>query len=174
MRRFFMLVVAVTTAALSVVGCGSDSNGGSSNTAGASSQCVGNNSEYTPAQFSAQTESSKGCSAASDVSGVCANDLPVIGGTCGKSCLGMGDDAAQAECVAGCMQDNLSPQSEPLSSDCMACYTTDIECARKHCVFPCGKDPTSADCFVCRTDNGCVDAFYACSGLPDPGPPTGS
>jgi hypothetical protein len=174
MRRFLMLVVAATAAALSSLGCSSDSDDGGSNNGGSAgsalAQCVGSNSEYTPAEFLAETEPGYGCSAASDVNSVCANNLPLIGGTCGKGCLGMGDDAAQAACVSGCIQAEVAKShSAALSEDCMACYTSDIECARKNCLVPCGLDPAGSTCFTCRTDKGCVDAFYSCSGLPQPG-----
>jgi len=197
MRRFFMLVATSTTAALSLLGCGADSDADNSNkggsggsngvagggsggdsggdsggAAGASevSQCVANNAEFTHAEFLAQTEDGKACASESDASTVCANDMPLIGGTCGKGCLGMGDDAQQAECVAGCIQDALAgSQSAALSDECMACYTADVECARKKCLTTCGLGPTSAACATCRADNGCTAAFYACSGLPEPG-----
>lgn len=201
MRRFFTLVVAATTAVLSLTSCGSDSDdsankggsGGSSNGVsgghsgghsgddsgsdsggaagdGSTSQCVANNAEFTLSEFLAQTQADKACSSESDATSVCQNDMPVIGGTCGKGCLGMGDDAEQAECVAGCIQDALAKsQSEALSEDCLACYTADVECARKNCLTTCGLAPTSAACATCRVDNGCVAAFYACSGLPEPG-----
>lgn len=164
MRRFFMLVGVSTTAALLLLGCGSDSDAGSDN--GAITQCVGNNAEFTLTEFIAQTEADKACSSDSDATSVCGHDMPLIGGTCGKGCLGMGDDAAQAECVAGCIQDKLTT---PLSADCVACYTADVECARKKCLTTCGLGPTSAECATCRADNGCTAAFYECSGLPEPG-----
>ena len=167
MGRFFAFVVGATSVALSVMGCGEDSNDASND--GSHSQCLGNNAEFTAAEFAAQTVPRKACSEASDVSLVCENDMPKLGGQCGKGCLGMGDDAAQAECVGGCIQEELlDSDSQPLSEDCLACYTADIECARKNCLVSCGLDPGSEGCFVCRTDNGCVDDFYACSGLPEP------
>jgi len=182
MRRVFMLVVAPAVAALALVlvGCGSDSDGGSSNNGGSSgaagggstSQCVANNAEFTHAQFLAQTEPGKACSDASDASTVCASDMPLIGGTCGKGCLGMGDDAAQATCVADCIKTEIAKsKAAPLSDDCMACYTADVECARKNCLTACGLAPTSEACYTCRNDNGCVDEFYSCSGLPEPSAP---
>lgn len=177
MRHFFALVVSAATAAcslLALVGCDSDSDGGGANggSAGSStSQCVANNAEFTPTEFLAQTEEGKACSDASDASSVCAHDMPLIGGNCGKGCLGMGTDAEQADCVAACIQDELKADS--LSDACLACYTADIECARKKCLVPCGLHPTGDDCAACRTENGCADAFYACSGLPEPSAPAG-
>ena len=157
-------------AGLSLIGCGSDSDGNpnTGGSGGAVSQCVGNNAEFTSAEFAAQTTPDKACSSASDVSTVCANNMPVIGGQCGKGCLGMSDEAA---CVASCIQHGLSSKSEPLSEDCLTCYLVDINCAKTNCLAQCGPNPTSDACRVCRSDSGCVDDFYACSGLPEPSAP---
>ena len=173
MRRFFMLVLAASTAALSLVGCASDSDSGSENSGGSGgsplSQCVGNNADFTPAEFYAQTEEGYACSSQSDMSTVCATNMPLVGGTCGKACLNMGTDAEQADCVAECIQDALhDANSAALSDDCMACYTADIECARKNCLTTCGLGPTSEECATCRSEKGCAAAFYECSGLPEP------
>ena len=159
MRHFFTFVVSTTMATLSLAGCGSDDN------PPAPTQCMGNNAEFTPAEFSAETAAGKACSSASDVSTVCANNMPLVGGQCGKSCLGMSNEE---ECVPACIQDALASGSQPLSEDCLGCYTADIACAKAHCLIICGVMPTSAECLTCRTDNGCVETFYACSGLPEP------
>ena len=171
MRYFLTLVGSTTMAALSLLGCGSDSDGGNPNSGGSSggssvAQCVGNNAEFNAAEFAAETTPDKACSSASDVSTVCANNMPVIGGQCGKGCLKMADEA---ECVAACIQDGLSSNSEPLSDGCLTCYVADIDCAKTNCFSKCGLDPTGDACRVCRIDNGCVEEFYACSGLPEPG-----
>ena len=190
MRHFFTFVGSATMAALSLLGCSSDDDSGGSNNGGsnnggsnnggsnnggsggsAPSQCVGNYHEFTSAEFLAQTEPGKGCSSTSDASTVCANDMPVIVGQCGASCLGMSDEAT---CVAGCIESNLSPKSEPLSQGCLACYGADIQCAKTHCLLKCGSAPTSDDCAACRSENGCAAAFYDCSGLPEPGVPDGA
>ena len=180
MRRFFTLLVAATTATLSVVGCGSDDDGaGAGNTAGAGggsavTQCVGSNSDFTPSEYIAQTVAGKACADESDATTVCANNLPVIGGACGKTCLGMGSDAEQATCVAECIAGKLSAGSAPFSDSCMACYTSDVECARKSCAFECVSDPTAEKCAICRADAGCTQAFFDCSGLPVAGVPSGA
>jgi len=162
MRHFLALVVSATTAVFSLVGCGSDSDGGPANM---STQCVGNNAEFTKDELVALTESDKACSSMSDMSTVCANDMPKIGGQCGKSCLGMSDEAT---CVGGCIQSALAPNTGPLSVACLTCYGQDIACAKMNCLATCGLGPTSQECLTCRTDNGCVAAFYECSGLPEP------
>jgi len=171
MRRYFMLVAVGTAAVLSVVGCGSDSDGGTANNgggAGASSltQCLGNNAEFTPDEFVAGTEDGKGCSDLTDMQTVCANDMPLIVGTCGKNCLNMADEAM---CVAACVQQKVTHDSYgPLSNGCLTCYGEDVVCARDNCLVACGLNPTSAGCATCRLEKGCADAFYECSGLPRP------
>jgi len=181
MRRFFMLAVAATGAALSMLGCDSDDDsssntGGSGGAGGAGgaplAHCVGINAEFTPAEFYAQAQEDKGCSAASDLSTICANNLPVIGATCGGGCLGMGNDAQQAECIATCINDALThAKATPLSEECMTCYIGDIACARDKCLMPCALNPGGEDCATCRVEMGCVEGFYECSGLPVPSAP---
>jgi hypothetical protein len=167
MRHFFTFVGSLTMAALALLGCGSDDDSGPSNNGGSGgsgpTQCVGNNAEFTEAEFLAQTVPDKGCS--NDAATVCENDMPVIVGTCGKGCLTM---SGEAQCVAGCIDDNLSPNSDSLTVGCLACYGADIECAKANCLGTCGTMPASVACATCRKDNGCADAFYACSGLPEP------
>jgi len=169
MRRYFVLIAAMT-AALSTVGCGSDSDSGSSDNGGGGSlaQCAGNNSEFTPAEFYAQTAPGKSCSSTSDMASVCANDMPKIVGTCGKGCLNMSN---QDQCVAECIQSTLADaKSAPLTDDCLACYGADVVCARDNCLAQCGLNPTGDSCATCRTEKGCAEAFYSCSGFPEPSP----
>ena len=178
MRRFITLLVAVTAATLSVGGCSSDSGGGggTSGEAGAAGetstadpQCVGSNSAYVASTFLAASVSGKPCANHSDSATVCVNDMSSVAGDCGKSCLGMGDDAAQAVCVSDCINGgNLAEGTGPIGAACIDCYTADVECARKQCLTRCGLAPTSKDCEDCRYEKGCAPAFYACSGFPDP------
>ena len=172
MRRYFVLVAVATTAVLSVVGCGSDSDGGSSNTGGSGGgssleQCVGSYDEFTPTEFYAQTTPDKGCSSQSDMTSACANNMPLIVGTCGKGCLNMADEQ---QCIADCIQSALTDaHSAELSDACLTCYGADVACAKENCLAACGLNPTSQTCATCRAEKGCADAFYECSGLPDPG-----
>ena len=165
MRSFITLLAAAGTAALLVVGCGSDgdSSPGSAGSSGVA-MCVGSYADFTPDAFLAKHTDGLGCTA-DDASIVCSNDLVVYTGACGKGCLGMGDDAAQAVCVGKCLDGKLS---KPLTASCTTCYEADVECARKNCLFECGIDPTSDKCAVCRSTKGCAGAFYECSGLPAP------
>jgi hypothetical protein len=178
MRRFFVLAIAATGAALSMLGCNSDDSstpntGGSGGSGGAPlTHCVGINSEFTPTEFYAQAQADKGCSSSTDLATVCANDLPTIGATCGHGCLGMGDDAAQAMCIATCIDKALTDaKAHPLSTDCMTCYIGDIACARDMCLMPCALNPGGSECAACRVEMGCVETFYGCSGLPVPSLP---
>src|SRR6478736_6795012 len=164
MRRFSMLGVVVTTAALAVIGCGSDSEGGSS-----SMQCVGNYADLKYDEFVALTADDGDCTSLSDTNTVCSNNMTQIVGNCGKSCL---PEADQATCVAQCVQTAVTHgNSMPLSTACLTCYGADVECAKAHCLVICGSNPSSADCAQCREDNGCAADFYACSGLPAPTSP---
>ncbi|HKO47009.1 MAG TPA: hypothetical protein VJV79_04760 [Polyangiaceae bacterium] len=162
MRHLFTFVVSGAIAALSLMGCGSDD---SSPNGGSPSQCVGGYDEFSATEFQAETEPGKACSSASDATTVCTNDMPIIGGQCGKGCLGMSDEA---ECVPACIQDSLASGSAKLSQDCLACYTANIECAKANCLLKCGADPASIACSDCRRDSGCAGTFYSCSGLPEP------
>lgn len=184
MRRSFMLAVVAAGAALSMLGCDSDddsssNNGGSGGKGGSGgaslSHCVGINAEFTPTEFYTQAQDDKGCSAPSDLATICANDLPRIGAMCGGGCLGMGNDAQQAECIATCINDALShAHAAELSEECMNCYIGDIACAREKCLTPCAVNPGGVECAMCRVEQGCVEAFYECSGLPVPSVPSGS
>ncbi|HEY5372462.1 MAG TPA: hypothetical protein VIK01_02195 [Polyangiaceae bacterium] len=193
------LLVAVTAAALSVGACSSDSGGGGGggggspigmagaagdngggptslaggagdNGGGNDAQCVKVNAAYTVSSFLAATTKGGACDNATDAATTCVNDMAVVAGTCGKGCLGMGNDAAQAACVADCVNNsgNLADGSGPLGTECMACYTADVECARKNCLARCGLAPGSVDCADCRYEMGCAQPFYACTGYPDP------
>ena len=162
MGRISILLGAAALATLAVVGCGSDSNGAKPTPA--PSQCVGVNAEFSASTFT----STQACK--SDTATICGNDLPTIAGKCGASCFAAGgDDPTQASCVASCVNDGLSAGSAAIGAACMACYTGDVECARKNCAVMCGLAPTSDNCATCRITNGCTAGFYECSGLPLPG-----
>jgi hypothetical protein len=174
MHRLITLACAVTAATLIVVGCGSSddssssSNGGSGGSGGtsANAQCVGDYSDLTQSAFTAKLASDGKCIDASDATVVCTNDVTKTAETCGGDCYKKGgDSAAQDACTSDCLNGNLTPT---LSADCLACYVADVGCARTHCLLQCGVAPTSSACATCRQTNGCVDAFYSCSGVPLP------
>ncbi len=185
MRSITMIGFAAVAAALSVVGCNDSddsvpmesagaSNAGAPSTAGASGggnteqECVATYEGLTSTEFLATTTADKACSSESDATTACTDDMPTVAGACGRACLGMGNDAQQATCVAGCITDKLAEDDKALSDSCIGCYTANVECARKNCLVDCGLNPTGEACTKCRADNGCASAFYDCSGLPEP------
>ena len=169
MRRILTLLVAATTAALSVVGCGSDGDSSPTGAAGASSatQCVGIYADKSASAFADALDATKAC--ADDAATLCSNDMVSIVGTCGKTCAlqAAQTEAAQAECNASCIAEKIPSTSKALSEACVGCYTNDVGCARVKCFTEC-LTPASEACAVCRVENGCASAFYQCSGLPSP------
>jgi hypothetical protein len=181
MRRLITLVCAVTAATWLVVGCSSSSDtsstssGGSTSTGGSGGgasdvKCVGSYTDLTQSAFTAKVSSTGMCANSSDETAVCTNDVTTIAEQCGGSCFQAGGtDAVQDGCTSTCLSSMVTPA---LSSACQTCYVSDVACARKNCLLSCGLAPTSAGCATCRQMNGCVDAFYSCSGVPVPGSST--
>jgi hypothetical protein len=166
MRGFITLLGAVAAATLSVVGCGSDSvtPAGSAGATG-DVQCHGDYSVLKQSQFDALVDSSGKCAGASDRTALCAQDITTLAEQCGGGCFqsAASDDAAQATCVAVCINHGASLA---LSVACVDCYVADVACARDNCALQCGLAPTSATCAACRVDAHCAPDFFACSGLP--------
>ncbi|HEX3854136.1 MAG TPA: hypothetical protein VHW01_24400 [Polyangiaceae bacterium] len=169
MRRFMTLLVAVAAATLSVGGCSSDSDGGGGSAGSANGQCKGDYAALTQSELDAKVAPKGGCAA--DVVAICGNNVTTAAEECGADCfMNMAaDDATQDKCVSSCIGAAL-----PLSDSCLACYVTDVGCARDNCKVICGIAPTSADCLTCRVTNGCTAAFFSCSGLPDEVTDTGA
>jgi len=181
MHRFFSLACAVAAATSLVVACGSSDDSGSGNNAGSAGSGAGGSSstqkcaapayaDVVAQDFASKAVAGKACSSDSDLADLCNEDLAGLGASCGKTCLLQAgtDDAAQATCVAACIDQGLSSGAKPLSDGCMSCYTTDVQCARKQCFAQCAAAPTSDICLQCRIDMGCLPAFYECSGAPVP------
>ena len=185
MRRLLTLGFAAVAVTLSVVGCndsddevlsggagaaGTAGSAGSAGSAGApvaDKQCVGTYSDVTLKDYTDEFTADKGCS--SDIDTTCLNDMTRIVGTCGRNCNLMGGtDEAQAQCIATCLEEGIPAPHAKLSDLCVECYVHDVACARTNCLARCGLAPTSADCAACRSEAGCADAFYECSGLPQP------
>lgn len=172
MRRFFTLLVAATTATLSVVGCGSeDDSAAPGNTGGgagapAAAQCKGDYAALTKEQLDAAVDSSGKCGGDDDRAVVCANDTTRKVTICGSDCFMTGGSTeVQDACVASCVERTTSPS---LSAGCIDCYVADIACTRTNCPIVCGASPTSVGCAACRVQFGCAPDFFACSGLPGP------
>jgi len=183
MHRFFSLACAVAAATSLVVACGSSDDSGSGNAGGSAGAGAGAGGTTSAAQcaapayadvaaadFASKADTTKACAGDSDLADLCNQDLAGLGASCGKTCLlqAGSDDAAQATCVAACINQGLTSGATPLSDACMSCYTTDVQCARKECFGQCAVSPTSAGCQQCRIDMGCLPAFYQCSGAPVP------
>jgi hypothetical protein len=162
MRRFMTLLVVVTAATLSVGACSSDSDAGGGSAGSANGQCKGDYAALTQSELDAKVVSKGGCAA--DVVVICGNDVTTAAEECGADCfMNMAaDDATQDKCVSSCIGGGL-----PLSDSCLACYVSDVACARNNCKVICGIAPTSPNCLSCRVANGCTEAFFSCSGLPD-------
>jgi hypothetical protein len=175
--RFFTLLGAVATATLLVVACSSSSDTGGTSTGGSSSggsggassgaQCVGSYADLRQSALSAGVTAAGKCAGPSDVGTICANDVTKAAEGCGSSCYMATptDKAAQDTCTTACLNTMVTPA---LGTDCLGCYVADVDCARDHCLIQCGAAPTSQGCATCRATNGCVAAFYTCSGLPMP------
>ena len=73
----------------------------------------------------------------------------------------------------------LTVQSSALSEDCTGCFASTTACiAAEGCILDCLANSEGCACKTCQCEEGCVDAFMACSGLdpyidncPTPTPP---
>ncbi len=172
MQRFFTLLIAASTVALTVVGCGSDDTtpSGAAGSPGVT-QCKGDYAAYDQAGLDAVVDPAGACAADSDRTVECVNDVTKKVTTCGSDCfMAGGSEDEQNTCVTSCVGRSTTPQ---LSDACIDCYAVDVACTRAHCAILCGVNPTSSGCASCRATNGCASDFYACSGLPAPGAPGG-
>ncbi len=166
MRSFIAVLVAVAAGSLSVGACSSDSAGGGGGAGAGSTMCHGDYAALTETEFDSQLNSAGKCTGASDSAIECSNDVTTLAEECGADCFKneAPDDATQDGCVKDCLSTSTT---SPLSAACTACYITDVGCARDHCKVLCGVAPTSDGCYDCRVQNGCVAAFFPCSGLPN-------
>jgi hypothetical protein len=71
------------------------------------------------------------------------------------------DILALADCVAQCTQDATG-----LSEECMACTGDTVACGAAFCTGECVNGTDLPECIACRCNNGCIQEFDACSGLP--------
>lgn len=161
MRSLIAILVAVAAGSLSVGACSSDE---SSNPTGG--MCQGSYAALTQAELDAQLDPAGKCANDKDSAIECTNDVTTLAEQCGADCFKNQDpdDATQDACVKDCLGTSTT---SPLSAACTDCYIADVGCARDHCLLKCGVAPTSEGCYQCRIDNGCVAAFFPCSGLPN-------
>jgi hypothetical protein len=64
-------------------------------------------------------------------------------------------------CVSQCMQDKLG-----MTAGCSSCYAASVKCTSVNCLVDCIV-PTASKCVECQGENGCIDSFFECSGLPE-------
>lgn len=165
MRSFIAVLVAVAAGSLSVGACSSGDDSGGAAGAG-TGMCHGDYAALTETQFNSQLDPAGQCAGKSDSAIECSNDVTTLAEQCGADCYKneAPDDKTQDACVKDCLSTSTT---SPLSDACTACYITDVGCARDHCLVLCGVAPTSEGCYQCRVSNGCVAAFFPCSGLPN-------
>lgn len=169
MRRFITLLIAASTVALLVSGCGSsdDTSSGSSAGAPGTNECKGDYAAYDAAGLARAVDTAGQCAGESDRALECNNDVTKKVTTCGSDCFATGGtEVEQDACVNSCIGRATTPS---LTAECIDCYVVDVACTRAHCAVTCGISPGSPDCTACRIRFGCASDFYACSGLPAPG-----
>jgi hypothetical protein len=76
---------------------------------------------------------------------------------CSFSCASVPD---QQQCLSACLAGN------GLSDPCADCFAAYVFCQAATCPI-CLEQPQSPACIACQENNGCKEAFTACSGLED-------
>lgn len=104
--------------------------------------------------------------------GHCDNVVDVSAIVTSKSPLSALATAASATCAAAgrppaadwadCTKTALASKAH-ISTACASCYVDAMTCWEARCSGACKQYP--GDCAKCATDEGCLDAFYACSAL---------
>lgn len=77
-----------------------------------------------------------------------------------NDCLASDD---QEDCVSDCLVSTISTTSE-----CSDCYGASAACSFENCFTECAADGDAPMCASCQSENGCLQAFFACSGLAVP------
>ncbi|HET9954922.1 MAG TPA: hypothetical protein VFQ61_10485 [Polyangiaceae bacterium] len=160
MARFIKFASLLLSASIIVVGCGDDDD---SNSTPPATKCKSPYAGATEAQLKAATTSG---ACQGDTEAICKNDMITLAATCGVSCVQTSSDALeQAACTQSCMKMNAEPDP---SDACLTCYMLSVQCAATNCFAECAADGNTPTCQSCRVEKGCTDAFYTCSGLPEP------
>jgi hypothetical protein len=151
---------------LSAASCGSSSStppkdGAAADTAAAGDtatamMCTGSFSMLTRAQLGAATATTGMCASAADLDLVCSKNIKDIAGTCGVGCVGQ-----PASCITTCVKAMAA-----VSDGCLNCYAGAVLCAESKCLTACIADPAAPGCVACQVAHGCLQDFFACSGLP--------
>ena len=110
----------------------------------------------------APTPATNQCTNDDDLAKIEAGDPNGAATTCGLGCLANADPAT-------CSMDCVTKETG-LSEGCSGCYVETIVCTIDNCVGDCAVDPSSDACTSCQNTAGCIERFYACSGLPQSDP----
>lgn len=100
----------------------------------------------------------------------CSNALPMASGACGRDTKASNPFDSNEQLrpkIAACIRQRPALQGVSISNGCVDCYTTFETCKAGKCLIECLAGD-SADCDKCTFKSGCVDALYACTGLPKP------
>jgi hypothetical protein len=110
------------------------------------------------------------CKASADLDLICSSDIGgKIRNEYAAGCLVNLQQGNAA--VVSCIEEGVKRDFKELSAGCLSCYTASVVCTLDNCRVACGTAPSSSACVTCQTVNGCLAAFFTCSGLPG-GPTT--
>lgn len=131
-----------------------------STTPATTGMCGGAHCEQTPEELRADTPTSATCGTAYEVSSLCSLEAPTGVLNCAVAAVLFGGPDTKTCATA------MLPK---VRSACLDCYVASTDCTRDHCLTACSQ-PQSTACEECRVREGCIAAFYACSGVPSPYP----
>lgn len=75
----------------------------------------------------------------------------------------------QSAVTGGSISACAAPKLPEYTAGCLDCFVRSAECAKTKCFSRC-LNPDTADCDLCRVEQGCAKLFYDCSGFRDPLP----
>ena len=103
------------------------------------------------------------CMNAEDGAILGAVDVAAVTSDAATACYlgGATEDASYVACTSEALIDETG-----LTAGCVDCFVQSALCAKNNCLVECLSDPVA--CETCREENGCISAFYECSGLPVP------
>jgi hypothetical protein len=171
MKRLVLAVSLVL--AVGVAGCDDDSDTkptdakgdvspGDGGDGGGAAKCTGTFNTLTRAQLGGATSASGKCAMTKDLDFICTANLAQRSRECGVSCLALGGNNIPG-CVTTCIQGSTA--NPDLTAGCADCYRDLFSCSVAKC-SACTADPNSAACLSCQMSQGCLGAFFQCSGLP--------
>ncbi len=140
--------------------------------AGVPGQCIGTFAATNRTSLGAAvaTKPEAKCRASADLDLICSADIGGrIRNEIAPGCLVNLQQGNAA--VVACIEVGVRSVVGPISDGCLSCYTASVVCSLDNCRVACGTAPASPACMTCQAMNGCIAAFFACSGLPG-GPTT--